>query len=100
MKKRLTLSLLISLVGTASADSFPVPPSTDAYLSASSALLEADYRIERPDTNGYYVERGEGDYFIVDNYKKPKCVFYLNYAEGGAIITSYTNIQEVNLYCD
>ena len=100
MKKILILTLFISLVETASSDSFPIPPSTDAHLSASSTLLEADYRIERPETNGYYVETGEGEYFIVDNYKKPKCAFYLNYAEGGANITSYTNIQEVNLYCN
>ena len=98
MKKILTL--ILYLAGTASANSFPTPPSTDAYLSASSALLEADYRIERPDTNGYYVETGEGEYFIVDNYQKPKCAFYLNYAEGGANITSYTSIQEVNLHCN
>jgi len=100
MKKLLTLTLFIYSVETVSANNFPIPPSTDAYLSASSILLETDYRIDRPDTNGYYVEVGEDEYFIIDNYQNPKCAFYLNYVEGDATITSYINIQEVNLYCN
>lgn len=78
----------------------PMLPSLEAKLSATDAMLEADYKIDKPDTDGYVLENENGEYIVVDNLDDPKCVFYGNYAVGEAKVYAINAIEQLNLNCE
>lgn len=76
---------------------YPTLPSFGKTSSTIAISKARAYRSVKPRSNGTVVKHKDS-YAIVDNKKIPKCIFYLNYAEGKNVI-QYANVGYVNFKC-
>jgi len=101
MKFLFVTILYLSSISLTFSDEYPVLPSIDHDITASSLIAETQPDDDLPDTNGYYFENENGDAIIVNDEDEPDCVFYLSYVEGNDIqVTQYNDIDQITLNCE